>query len=89
MTPGNPSDLRGEVERIARNMGATKRMGFVEFQMLVSRFPQIFQPAEILYRLMSVNSVRLKRCATCRIPIDLSIAQSHNALYVTSFVSVE
>jgi hypothetical protein len=45
-----------EVERIARNMGATKRMGFVEFQMLVARFPQIFQPAEILYRLMNANS---------------------------------
>lgn len=56
ITPGNPNDLRGEVERIARNMGATRRMGFVEFQMLVARFPQIFQPAEVLYRLMHVNS---------------------------------
>ena len=30
--PGNPNDLKAEVDRIARNMGASKRMGFVEFQ---------------------------------------------------------
>ena len=34
----------------------SKRMGFSEFQLLVARFPQIFQPAEMLYRLMHVNS---------------------------------
>eukprot|EP00227_Mantoniella_beaufortii_P018024 CAMPEP_0197597362 /NCGR_PEP_ID=MMETSP1326-20131121/27171_1 /TAXON_ID=1155430 /ORGANISM="Genus nov. species nov., Strain RCC2288" /LENGTH=263 /DNA_ID=CAMNT_0043164029 /DNA_START=87 /DNA_END=874 /DNA_ORIENTATION=- len=56
ITPGNPNDLKAEIDRIARNMGATKRMGFVEFQMLVSRFPQIFTPAEMLYRLMNFNS---------------------------------
>ena len=52
---GNPAELREELERMTRNMGS-KRMGFSEFQLLVARFPQIFQPAEMLYRLMNVNS---------------------------------
>lgn len=68
ITPGNPNDLRGEVERIALNMGATKRMGFVEFQMLVARFPQIFQPAEILYRLMNANSADAGKVAGAMSP---------------------
>jgi len=54
--PGNPKELQREVELMARNMGATKRMGFSEFQLLVSRFPQMFVPAEYLYRLLNVNS---------------------------------
>ena len=52
---GNPAELREELDRMTRNMGS-KRMGFSEFQLLVARFPQIFQPAEMLYRLMHVNS---------------------------------
>ena len=52
---GNPAELREELERMTRNMGS-KRMRFSEFQLLVARFPQIFQPAEMLYRLMNVNS---------------------------------
>ena len=52
---GNPAELVEEVDRMARNMG-TKRMGIDEFQLLVSRFPQIFQPPEVLYRLMHMHS---------------------------------
>ena len=52
---GDPAQLREELDRMTRNMGS-KRMGFSEFQLLVARFPQIFQPAEMLYRLMHVNS---------------------------------
>ena len=39
---------------MARNMG-TKRMGTDEFQLLVSA-SRIFQPLEVLYRLMHMHS---------------------------------
>jgi len=52
---GKPSELQEEVERMARNMGK-RTMGIDEFRLLVSRFPQIFQPPEVLYRLMHLYS---------------------------------
>ena len=52
---GKPSALQEEVERMARNMGK-RTMGIDEFRLLVSRFPQIFQPPEVLYRLMHLYS---------------------------------
>ena len=42
---------------MARNMGK-RTMGIDEFRLLVSRFPQIFQPPEVLYRLISVLARR-------------------------------
>ena len=52
---GKPSELQEEVERMARNMGK-RTMGIDEFRLLVGRFPQIFQPPEVLYRLMHLYS---------------------------------
>lgn len=47
--------LKDEVEGIARRLGRA-RMGMDEFQMLVSRFPKLFVPAQFLYACMHEHS---------------------------------